>query len=50
MPIFEDYLFFTNSFAASDQWSLDPYADEDDDEIMWNFGVNQRNEKEGDDD
>ncbi len=30
MPFFDDYLNFTNSFASDDQWSLDPYANEED--------------------
>ena len=30
MPFFDDYLNFTNSFASDDQWSLDPYANGED--------------------
>ena len=30
MPFFDDYLNFTNSFGADDQWSLDPYANGED--------------------
>ena len=30
MPFFDDFLNFTNSFASDDQWSLDPYANGED--------------------
>ena len=30
MPFFDDFLNFTNSFASDDPWSLDPYANGED--------------------
>ena len=30
MPFFDDFMNFTNSFSSDDQWSLDPYANGED--------------------
>ena len=52
MPFFDDFLNFTNSFTSDDPWSLDPYANGDEENNIFspNFRRNACSKKYDDED
>lgn len=50
MPFFDDFMNFTNSFSSDDQWSLDPYANGEDNLFFPSGRRNAGNDDYDDDD